>query len=80
MSDIQDYIDQHIEAFQEQLFEFLRIPSVSTDRDKRNDVRRAALFLTEQLEEIGLDKVTLHETAGHPIVTSFGRRLRLSRP
>ncbi|PTM09176.1 MAG: peptidase M20, partial [Bacteroidetes bacterium] len=70
MSDIQDYIDQHIEAFQEQLFEFLRIPSVSTDRDKRNDVRRAALFLTEQLEEIGLDKVTLHETAGHPIVTA----------
>jgi len=70
MSAIQNYIDNNIEAFQEQLFEFLRIPSVSTDRDKREEVRRAASFLTDQLEAIGLDKVTLHETAGHPIVTA----------
>lgn len=70
MSAIQDYIDKNIDQFQEQLFELLRIPSVSTDSSHKNDVKDAANYLVEQLNNIGLDDVTLHETAGHPIVTA----------
>lgn len=70
MSTTQDYIDKNIEVFQEQLFEFLRIPSVSTDSERKEDVRRAADFLIKQLNEIGLDNVTLHDTPGHPIITA----------
>ncbi|MDX1591098.1 MAG: dipeptidase [Balneolaceae bacterium] len=70
MSAPQSYIDQHIKTFQEQLFEFLRIPSVSTDSQHKGYVLNAAKFLVHQLEDIGLDNVTLHETDGHPIVTA----------
>lgn len=70
MSTTQDYIDNNIEAFQEQLFDFLRIPSVSTDSARKDDVRKAADFLIKQLNEIGLDNVTLHDTPGHPIITA----------
>lgn len=70
MSAPQSYIDQHINTFQDQLFEFLRIPSVSTDSRHKGYVMNAAKFLIHQLENAGLDKVTLHETGGHPIVTA----------
>ena len=70
MSSVQDYIDSNIETFQNELFELLKIPSVSTDSTKKEDVRKAGNFLVNQLKEIGLDKVTLHNTKGHPIVTA----------
>lgn len=70
MSDIQKYIDDNIDTFQEQLFDLLRIPSVSTDSTRIPDVKKAAEFLINQLKEIGLDDVTLHKTKGHPIITA----------
>ncbi|MEX0663093.1 MAG: dipeptidase [Balneolaceae bacterium] len=70
MSDIQKYIDDNIDAFQKQLFDLLRIPSVSTDSARKPDVHAAAEFLINQLKDIGLDDVTLHETKGHPIITA----------
>ncbi len=70
MSNVQNYIDENIKTFEKQLFELLRIPSVSTDSKHKGDVKKAAEFLINQLNEIGLDKVTLHETKGHPIITA----------
>ncbi|TVR33843.1 MAG: dipeptidase [Balneolaceae bacterium] len=70
MSDPQSYIDKNIKKFENELFELLRIPSVSTDSKRKDDVKKAADFLINQLESIGLDKVTLHETPGHPIITA----------
>lgn len=69
MSKTQSYIDKNIKKFESQLFELLQIPSVSTNSKNRDDVKNAAHFLVNQLNEIGLDKVTLHETPGHPIIT-----------
>ncbi|MCC5942701.1 MAG: dipeptidase [Balneolaceae bacterium] len=70
MSNVQNYIDENIKTFEKQLFELLRIPSVSTDSNRKGDVKKAAEFLIDQLKTIGLDKVTLHETPGHPIITA----------
>ncbi len=70
MSKIQKFIDSNIDSFQEELFELLRIPSVSTDSRHKEDVKKAGEFLAAQLTAIGLDKVTLHETPGHPILTA----------
>ncbi len=70
MSSVQDYIDANREEFQSQLFELLRIPSVSTDSKHKGDVKQAADYLVSQLHEIGLDNVQLHETPGHPIITA----------
>ena len=70
MSSVEKYIQENAKSFEEQLFHFLRIPSVSTDSKHKGDVKKAAQFLIDQLNEIGLDKVTLHETDGHPIITA----------
>ena len=70
MSSVEKYIQENANNFEEQLFHFLRIPSVSTDSKHKENVKKAAQFLIEQLNEIGLDKVTLHKTDGHPIITA----------
>lgn len=70
MKSIQDYIDANENKFREELFDLLRIPSVSTSSINKDDVKKAAQFLIDQLENIGLDKVTMHDTPGHPIVTA----------
>lgn len=70
MKSTQDYIDANEEKFREELFELLRIPSVSTSFKNKGDIKKAARFLVSQLKEIGLNRVTMHETTGHPIVTA----------
>lgn len=63
------YIEENSRVFEEELFELLRIPSVSTDTRHKNDVKAAAAFLADQLTGIGLEDVQIHDTPGHPIVT-----------
>lgn len=70
MSALQNYIDENIEIFQNELFELLRIESISTDSSKKSEVKKAAGFLAEKLMEGGLDDVEIHPTEGHPIVTA----------
>jgi acetylornithine deacetylase/succinyl-diaminopimelate desuccinylase-like protein len=65
---LSEYIDQHRQRLQDELFEFLRIPSISTLPERAADVRRAAGFVAEALLRAGLENVELIETAGHPLV------------
>jgi len=50
------------------LCNWLRIPSISTTPEHAPDVRRAADFAADFLRELGMDKVEVRETAGHPLV------------
>lgn len=50
-----------------EFFDFLRIPSVSTDSKHRDDVRDCADWLVNKFTSMGL-KPELHETPGHPVV------------
>jgi len=50
------------------LFELLRIPSVSTGADHAPDMERAADWLLRRMQAIGLQRVHLIPTAGHPVV------------
>lgn len=50
-----------------EFFDFLRIPSVSTDSKHRDDVRNCADWLVNKFTSMGL-KPELHETPGHPVV------------
>lgn len=68
MSTVSEYIDTHKERFKAELFDFLRIPSISTDSDYENDVKDAANYLLNKLEKLDLDKTELFETEGNPIV------------
>lgn len=56
--------DQHLE----ELLELLRIPSVSTDGERRDDVRAAAGYVAERLRTAGVPDVQIAESAGHPAV------------
>ena len=57
----------------EQLFEFLRFPSVSAQAIHKNDMRACAGWLVEKLKQIGLD-ARLAETAGYPVVVGKSAR------
>lgn len=61
------HIESEFDKATARYLDFLRIPSISTDPAYREDVRRAAAWLGEQLKELGFD-VTLHDTPGHPIL------------
>jgi acetylornithine deacetylase/succinyl-diaminopimelate desuccinylase-like protein len=54
--------------FQAELFELLRIPSLSGDPARASDVRRAAEWLAEHLQQIGATRADVMPTAGHPVV------------
>jgi acetylornithine deacetylase/succinyl-diaminopimelate desuccinylase-like protein len=61
------------ERFVDELKALLRIPSVSTDPERVDDVRRAARFVADELTRIGMQNVRLIETStekrkGHPLV------------
>lgn len=51
-----------------ELFDYLRIPSISALPDHAGDVRAAAQWTADQLTAIGLQTVEVIETPGHPIV------------
>ena len=65
---VKQYIEKNKERFLSELFDWLRIPSISADSRHKQDVRRAAEFLREKLTMAGVDKVEICETKGHPIV------------
>lgn len=62
------YIDTHKGRFLEELFDLLRIPSVSADKAYAKDVWSAAEFVKESLLKAGVDKAEICPTAGYPIV------------
>ncbi|HEY0768826.1 MAG TPA: dipeptidase, partial [Sphingobacteriaceae bacterium] len=65
---VKEYINNNKDRFLAELFEWLRIPSVSADSKHKGDVRKAAEFVKAKLAAAGVDKVELCETKGHPIV------------
>jgi acetylornithine deacetylase/succinyl-diaminopimelate desuccinylase-like protein len=62
------YLDAHRDAFEAQLMDLLRIPSVSAQADHDPDTRRAAEFVRDDLRAMGLSGAALIETARHPLV------------
>ncbi|MDQ3019115.1 MAG: dipeptidase [Bacteroidota bacterium] len=74
MDNIVNYINKNQEKFVDELKEFLKIPSISTNPNNKNDVRQCAEYVEKELKSIGLDNVKIYETPGHPIV--FGEWLK----
>lgn len=73
MSNIKTYIQENKERFLEELFELLRIPSVSADASFDADVQKTAEVVKQSLEKAGVDFAEICETAGHPIV--YGEKI-----
>ena len=64
----QEYINENKNRFLNELFEFIKIPSVSADMKFKDDVLKAANFLESNLNQIGADNVQIFPTDGYPIV------------
>lgn len=62
------YSRANSERFLDELKEMLRIPSLSGDPAHAGDIRRMAQWLETHLAGLGLDRVEIMETAGHPVV------------
>lgn len=54
--------------FLDELKELLRIPSVSTLPEHKEDIERAAAWVAADLKRSGLDHVEVIPTSGHPLV------------
>lgn len=68
MEKIVEHINSNIDGYVEELKDFLRIPSISTNPENKGDVRNCAEYVRERLNEIGLQNVKIYETDLHPIV------------
>ena len=66
--EIKSYIEINKKKFLNELFDLIRIPSISAVKEYKGNVRDAAEFLKTQFENLGLDKCEICETNGHPIV------------
>jgi acetylornithine deacetylase/succinyl-diaminopimelate desuccinylase-like protein len=65
------YVDANKARFIEELTEFLRFPSISSQSTHENDVIECAQWLRHHLENIGLE-ARLIKSGGHPIVEATG--------
>ncbi|NVJ63070.1 MAG: dipeptidase [Flavobacteriaceae bacterium] len=68
MEQLSNYSQEHKEQLLNELFDLLRIPSVSADSAFNQEVAKTAEAVKQSLEKAGCDNVTMYPTAGHPIV------------
>jgi acetylornithine deacetylase/succinyl-diaminopimelate desuccinylase-like protein len=74
-----DFIAKNYPRFREELFDFLRIPSISARSEHNGDCRRAAEWFAERTQAIGLATDVL-ETGGHPAVIAEWRGAKKGAP
>lgn len=67
-SSIHEYVAQNQKRFLDELFDLLRIPSISTLPEHKGDVARAAQFVADQLKRAGMDNVEVIPSSKHPLV------------
>ncbi len=68
MKEIISYIKSNKEKYIEELKSFLSIPSISTLNENKKDVADCAEFVSDNLKKIGLSRVEIFKTEGHPLV------------
>lgn len=71
MNAIKDYVETHKERFLEELFDLIRIPSVSSKPEASRDMVRAADYIRESLLRAGADHAEVKETTGFPVVYGY---------
>src|SRR5687767_7644869 len=70
--DLRKFLSDNDTRIRSELFDFLRIPSVSAKSDHNADTRRAAEWVKASLDKIGVP-AKIYPTAGHPVVVGEWR-------
>src|SRR3989339_166098 len=65
---MKNYIQENNERFLSELFELLRIPSISSMADHKPDMQKAAEKYVQLLLSAGCDRAEIYPTKGHPVV------------
>ncbi len=68
MEKAKEYIDRNCDRFIEELFELLRIPSISAQTEHKPDMQRCAEWLAAALVKAGADCAEVMPTDGNPVV------------
>jgi acetylornithine deacetylase/succinyl-diaminopimelate desuccinylase-like protein len=68
MNQILSFIESNHARYLGELKELLAIPSVSSQTERKPDMRRTAEWLKSHMANIGLQNIQIMETAGHPVV------------
>ncbi|MBB3612876.1 dipeptidase [Rhizobium sp. BK602] len=69
VSPVLDRADQNLPSSLDNLFELLRIPSISTDPAYKPECRKAAEWLVSYLTKLGFS-ASVRDTPGHPMVVA----------
>tara|TARA_B100000767_G_scaffold272392_1_gene299930 strand:- start:2146 stop:3543 length:1398 start_codon:yes stop_codon:yes gene_type:complete len=73
LENFKNYIEKNSDRFIKELFELLKIPSISAIKENDSDTRLAANLILKHLIGLGLDNCEICETKGHPIV--YGEKI-----
>src|SRR5271156_608828 len=63
-----DYQEKNKDRFLNELFELLRIASVSAKTEHKGDMQKCAEAVKQKFLEAGVDNATIYKTDGHPVV------------
>lgn len=73
MKEIKEYIEKNKERFLNELFELIRIPSISSVAEHKPDMYKCAEKWREILLNAGADKAEVFETEGNPV--TYGEKI-----
>ncbi len=68
MENVVKFINDNEKRYVDEMIEWLKIESISSDSTKNDDTRKAAEWCVDKLKAIGIENVKLIETGGHPVV------------
>lgn len=73
MENLKSYIDTHKDRFLSELFELIRIPSISSSSDQKADMQRCAEKWCELMLSAGADRAEVMPTNGNPV--AYGEKI-----
>ncbi|MBW6459253.1 MAG: dipeptidase [Bacteroidales bacterium] len=73
MEEIKNYIEQNKQRFLDELFGLIRIPSISSESARKDDMLKAAEYWKKTLLSAGATRAEIIPTAGNPVV--FGEKI-----
>jgi acetylornithine deacetylase/succinyl-diaminopimelate desuccinylase-like protein len=68
MNEVLEFISKNEARYINELKEFLRYPSISTNPENKKDITECAGYIKRHLESISLENVNIYPTKGSPVV------------